>query len=133
MVADGVEARPIDLWAWGIRNRSGHLFKRDPEFVKLNLLPGDQATVTERGIRYRNLYYTNERAVAENWFATARQKGSWRVGIAYDPRDTSAIYLRLREPRVTEYCRLMEASSQFQGCSWEDINNFFSAIFSPSI
>jgi hypothetical protein len=29
MVTDAVEARPIDLWAWGIQNRSGHLFKRD--------------------------------------------------------------------------------------------------------
>jgi hypothetical protein len=128
MLTDTVEPRPMDLWRWGIKNRSGHLFKHDPEFVKLNLLPGEQATVTERGIRFRGLYYTCDRAVAEHWFATARQEGSWRENIAYDPRRTSSIYLRLPDRRAIERCQLMQASSRFAECSWEDVDDFFSGL-----
>ncbi|HWD93550.1 MAG TPA: Mu transposase C-terminal domain-containing protein [Verrucomicrobiae bacterium] len=128
MVADEIEPRPVLLWQWGIQNRSGHLLKHDPEFVRQNLLPGEQATVTERGIRFRNLYYTCSRAVAEHWFATARQKGSWRIDIAYDPRQTAIIYLRLPNLTAPEQCQLMGASSQYSECSWEDVEDFFSGL-----
>jgi len=128
MVTDSVEPRPMDLWAWGIKNRSGHLLTPDEEFIKLNLLPGDQATVTEKGIRFRKVYYTCERAVKEHWFATARQNGSWRMDIAYDPRDTSTLILRLPKSNAIERCQLMRTSSQFEGRSWEDVDDFFSAL-----
>jgi hypothetical protein len=128
MLTDAIEPRPIHLWQWGIQNRSGHLLKHDPEFVKLNLLPGEQATVTERGIRFKGLYYTSDRAVAEHWFATARQEGSRRIDIAYDPRRTSALYLHLPDLHAIERCQLMKASSQFADCSWEDVDDFFSGL-----
>jgi putative transposase len=128
MVTDSVEPRPMDLWAWGIKNRSGHLLTPDEEFVKLNLLPGDQATVTEKGIRFRKVYYTCDRAVKEHWFATARQSGSWRIDIAYDPRDTSTLILRLPKSNAIERCQLMRACSEFERRSWEDVDDFFSAL-----
>jgi len=128
MVTDAVAPRPVDLWEWGIANRSGHLLERDHEFVRQNLLPGAQATVTERGIRFRGLYYTCDRAVKEQWFAEARQKRSWRIEITYDPRSTSTVYLRLPEAQAAEGCKLMQASAQFEGRSWEDVDDFFAAL-----
>jgi hypothetical protein len=128
MLTDAVEPRPVDLWKWGIANRSGHLLERDHDFVTRNLLPGAQATVTERGIRFRGLYYTCDRAVKEHWFADARQRRSWRIDIAYDPRSTSTVYLRLPEEQEAEACKLMQASSQFDGCSWEEVDDFFAAL-----
>jgi len=128
MVRDAVEPRPIELWRWGVENRSGHLIKHDPEFVKMNLLPGDEATVTDRGIRFRNLYYTSNRAAADHWFATARQEGSWSNNIAYDPRSTSHIYLRLPKQAGHERCDLMAAYTQFAECSWEDVTDYFTGL-----
>ena len=127
MLTDRVEPRPIELWKWGVENRSGHLLRHDPEFVKMNLLPSEKATLTERGIRFKNLYYTCERAVTEHWFATARQERSSRIDIAYDPRSTANIYLRLPKQGGHERCQLMAACSEFAECSWEDMADYFTA------
>jgi putative transposase len=62
MMVDQVEPYPVDLYFWGIANRSGHLRERDAETIRVQLLPEGEATVTERGIRFRQLYYTCEAA-----------------------------------------------------------------------
>ena len=83
MIADCVEPRPTDFWAWGIINRSGHLRQADPNIVQANLLPGARATVTYRGLKYRGLLYACERAMREGWFVKARSSGSWQVDVAF--------------------------------------------------
>jgi hypothetical protein len=45
LAADGVPAVPIDLWEWGIPNRSGQLRQYPEEMVRFGLLPVTEATV----------------------------------------------------------------------------------------
>jgi hypothetical protein len=123
MIADHVEPRPVDLWAWGIRNRSGHLRQVDPNIVRANLLPGAKATVTYRGIKYGGLYYTCDHAMRKGWFVKARSSRSWQVDVVFDPRTVDTILLRLPNGGGLESCRLTEADQRFAGKPWEEIQH----------
>jgi len=125
MIQDNVEPYPVDLWNWGIQNRSGHLRQMTPDIVRLNLLPTAEASVTARGIYYKGLYYTCELALREQWFVKARMQGRWKVSIAYEPRSLDIIYLRLNESRHLEVCQLTEADQRFKGRDWHEVMDYF--------
>jgi hypothetical protein len=123
MIADHVEPRPIDLWAWGIVNRSGHLRQVDPNIVRTNLLPNAKANVTHKGIKYRGLHYACDRALREGWFVKARSSGSWQVDVAFDPRTVDTLLLRLPHGGGLEQCHLTEADQRFAGKPWEETDD----------
>lgn len=106
LAADNVAAVPIDLWEWGIANRSGSLRQYPEDLVRFSLLPVAEATVTVNGIRYQGDFYTCQKAVEERWFDRARQSGTWKVKISYDPRNMDEIYLHDNQ-----------GSMQFQACT----------------
>lgn len=113
MIADDVEPYPIDLWNWGIENRSGYLRKIPQEIVRMNLLPEYEVVITQRGIRFQGLYYSCDRALSEQWFERAREKGvEYRKAVA-DPRDLSRIYLRADKGSRLETCYLVDADKTF--------------------
>ncbi|MEM1309815.1 MAG: transposase [Cyanobacteria bacterium P01_H01_bin.153] len=123
MIQDRVEPYPIDLWNWGIQNRAGHLRTVDPDTLRLNLLPSKTASVTHRGIRFQNLYYTCDLALKEQWFIKARERGNWRIPIAYDPRKLDVIYLRLDNHQHLERCQLVDAERTMRGRDWYEIRD----------
>lgn len=125
MIADHVEPYPIDLWNWGIRNRSGHLRKPDFETVRLNLLPEAEASVTQNGISFASLKYSSELAQREQWFERAAENGSWKIRIAHDPRTRNRIYLRLDGGKRVETCHLLTADKTFLDRNWyETLDEF---------
>ncbi len=125
MIADHVDPYPIELWNWGIQNRSGHLRKMDAETVRLNLLPEVEASVTQKGIYFANLYYTCDLAQQEQWFIRAGEKGNWKIRVAHDPRTRSRIYLRLDGGKRMETCHLLEADRTFRERDWYEAADEF--------
>jgi len=125
MIADRVQPRPVELWSWGIQNRSGHLRTADPAIVRSNLLPGGKATVTHRGIKFRGIHYSCHRALRERWYEKARATRSWQVEVNYDPRIVDTIFLRVPGVVSIEACQLLEADQRFRRLSWPDVDNFF--------
>jgi putative transposase len=121
-----LEPRPVDLWSWGITNRAGHLRTMSSQLVRLNLLPRAEATVTERGIRFRRVYYTCDTALKQDWQVKARAERSWKINIAYDPLNTSAVYYVTRQE--FEPCRIMQASASFANRSWFEVKDFFAGM-----
>lgn len=125
MITDRVEPYPIELWNWGVQNRSGHLRSLAQDVIRLNLLPTKEASVSRDGIRFQGLHYTSNLAVQEAWFVKARVKGTWRVPVAYDPRKTDVIYLRLDNGQRIEPCYLLDKDKTFQGRDWyEPLDHF---------
>jgi hypothetical protein len=122
MIADHVEPYPLNLWDWGIRNRSGHLRKVDPDTPRLNLLPTVDASITARGIRCGNLFYTCQRALDEGWFVRARERGAEKIRVASDPRNSDRIYLRLKGDKRVEVCHLIEADNAFKDSDWYEVS-----------
>lgn len=120
-ITDDVKPIPIELWKWGIANRSGKLRRFPEDIVKLNLMPAAQATVTARGIKFKRPYYSCERAVKEMWFDKARNKGTWKVDISYDPRNMNTIYLRNVDGNQYETCFLLESNDRYLDKSLDEI------------
>ena len=115
MMQMGVDAIPLELWNFGIRYCSGCLKTVPKDTLRLALMPMDKATVTERGIRFKGMYYSCEEALKGLWFEKARAKGTYRVKIYYDPRNMGAIFVE--DPTGTEVirCELVEWEMKYAG------------------
>jgi len=110
MMIDGdVDPIPHDLWNWGIKNRSGKLRTINEDIVKLNLMPTDNAKVTEAGIKFKNMRYNCDIAMKEHWFEKARNRGTWTEKISYDPRNMDYVYIRTENGRNFEKCYLINS------------------------
>lgn len=122
LIADNVIPIPRELWKWGIKNRAGRLRAFPEDIIRLNLMPADTATVTHRGIKFKNMYYSCETAMQERWFDKARLKNSWKVNISYDPRCLNYIYLRSEDGRSYENCFLLDPKGRFTDKSLDEID-----------
>lgn len=123
MLQDGVVPCPLDLWHWGIENRTGHLRTLPVETIRLSLLPQDEATVTRQGIRFRKLYYICPTAVEAGWYVQAGQSGRWKVRVSYDPRLVDWLYLWHDGGRQVEACTLVDNTRMhvFRGLDWATV------------
>jgi putative transposase len=120
MIPDHVERYPLDIWEWGIRNRSGRLGTLAQEIVRLNLLPRKLVWVTPAGIHFEgDLYFTCELAIKEKWFTKARNKGSWRIEVCFDLRTTDHIYIPLDGGMKLETCWQTAASKHLRNRDWD--------------
>ena len=125
MIADGLEPYPINLWNWGLENRTGCLREKDIDTVRLNLLPEDEATVTQRGILFHDLHYSSELALNDQWGERAGEQGSWKIRVAHDPRTRARIYLRLDNGKTLETCYLVDRDRTFENCDWYETADEF--------
>ena len=129
MITDDVQPIPRELWQWGIANRSGRLKTFSEDIVKLNLMPADRAIITARGIKFKKLYYTCEKAINQQWFERARSKlltkDQKTLDISYDPRKPDFIYLRSPGGRDYEKCFLIDSENKYRGKSFDEIDYLF--------
>ena len=121
MGADDVPAVPIELWNWGIAQKSGQLRSYPEDRVRFSLLPVGSASVTVHGIYFDGCFYSCAEAVEQRWFDQARQRGRWRVSISYDPRCLDDIYLHAPDSEQGFIvCAMTERSRVDRGMSsWE--------------
>jgi putative transposase len=128
MIRDGVEPIPIELWNWGIVNRSGHLRQKSPQGVMLALMPRVMGKVTEHGIRVNGMFYGCQRALDEQWYQRARRKGNWDIPVCYDPRNIDTINVILADDSIEPCTRLVDLSDsneRFNNCYLEDVQEYF--------
>ena len=119
MVQDNVPPIALDIWNWGVRNRSGLLKRRDEKEVKVALMPQGKGLVTRRGIVFKNCYYSFDLAVQEQWFAKAKDT-RWYVTLSYDPRDMTHVYYR-PENGGFHVARMTDKSRAYSGMSFKEI------------
>lgn len=91
MIAEGRAPTPLNLWKFGSAARSGVLRTVSIDEVRRSALPRVPASVTHQGIKFRGAFYECDTALRDDWFDKARQ-GRWNVSIAFDPRDSGAIW-----------------------------------------
>jgi hypothetical protein len=122
VIAESVPAIPLELWKWGITNRSGGLRQMERESLEIALAMRDRAQVTKKGIRFHNIYYQCETAITEKWFDQARIKGGWKIDIAYHPENMKKIYW-ISAPQTYEECvRTADSKELYSAESLEEID-----------
>jgi putative transposase len=123
LITAGVEARPIELLRWGIENRSGLMRTFPLNEARFHLLPHGEARLTEKGVFFKGVYYTCERAVREKWFERARSYGRRTMEIAFDPRRVDSLYFQPSKSMVIEELVLTIPDRRFSGWTWEEIED----------
>lgn len=121
MMEAGIATVPISLWNWGISSCGGALKNISEEKVRIALLPTGKATVTGKGIKYRNIFYSCQAVENELWFEKARKNGSYKVDISYDPRDMSNILVWDKEKTGYYTCSLLDWESKYTGKQLSEI------------
>lgn len=121
MIEDNLPSIPIALWNWGIANRGGMLRTVSNDVARLALMPSSTATVTAKGIRYKDMYYVSKSMLKSGIFADARTKGIQKVRISYDPRNMDCIYVYSDNPNEYEKCFLIDANSRYKDRALEEI------------
>ena len=121
MIEQNLPSIPNDIWSWGIKNRgsSRHFSEK---VIMLNLMPKDKASVTSRGIKFKNMYYICEEAHKEGWFEEAKRNGVFYKEISYDPRNMNKIYIRINRGRDFIICNLIDENSIYKNKSIDEIN-----------
>jgi len=121
MMRDSVEAIPVRLWEWGIRHCSGALRMFPEEQVRLAVMPTAKATVTAKGIRFKGLFYSCDRAIREAWFEKARSGRAWSVPVSYDPRDMASLYVWDKDSKAFDACSLLDWNGKNAGKCLDEI------------
>lgn len=89
-------------------------------------MPADTATVTSKGIRYKDMYYMSKSILRSEAFANVRTKGRQKVKISYDPRNMDYIYVYDDNPKEYEKCFLVDASNRYRNRAIEEIEYLLS-------
>ncbi|BAK14696.1 transposase [Solibacillus silvestris StLB046] len=122
LVADSVLPIPLELWNWGIHNRTGKLKFYPENDVMMHLLPSDTATVNYKGIQFKGITYKCDKALEESWFENARMKGSWKINLSYDRRNMNHVYFINEDNGEVDICYMVDSSKRYSGLSLDEIN-----------
>jgi hypothetical protein len=90
-VLDETSPSANEIWNWGMKNKTGVLTNQPEDKLRYYLLRHAKASITEKGIKFKNMLYSCDLAEKENWFS--RLNKSKPVYIAYDPRCLNTIML----------------------------------------
>ena len=124
MITADVRATPIELWKWGVKNRTGTPRYFPEDIVKLNLLPSDTGRITRGGILFKDMEYSCERAIKEGWFEKGSRRNGERVQIVYDMRDLNYVYLRESDGRSFEKCHLLPTEAKYMNRDYYEIEHY---------
>lgn len=96
MIDAKVESNPLAIWQWGVRHAGGVLRNApSPNVLRRTLFPQGEASITEKGIRYKGLFYYSQHVDDLDSYDEARIKNRWnKIPILYHPDNTSEIYIR---------------------------------------
>ncbi|MUG91689.1 hypothetical protein F7734_04010 [Scytonema sp. UIC 10036] len=126
MIEDELELYPVNIWHWGVKNNyQCFLHWQDSQIIRMNLLPTETAFVTRDCISFKKLHYTCDLAVREQWFVEAKNRGGWKITVAYDPRVVDNIYIRLYPGKKMAECYLLDIDHKFLGCEWTEVCDYY--------
>jgi len=112
---------PLNIWNWGIKNRTGRLKNVSEQALRIALLPRQKVYLSDLGVSCFGAYYTSKELLASGWLHRNGERRVTDLQAAYDPAVADHIYL-FPEKDSSEYwvCSLTDRSRQFRGKSmWE--------------
>lgn len=111
---------PIELWRWGLQNRTGRLRTVETSIAQVLLLPREKVTVSELGVKLWGVIYTGKEVIQTGWMhrssEIARPKNLYA---AYDLGSVNHIYLFPdRTKNIFWVCDLSSRSREFRDMTW---------------
>ncbi|MFW1230978.1 transposase [Vibrio parahaemolyticus] len=114
---------PIELWRWGLQNRTGRLRAIDTDIAKILLLPRQKVTVSELGIKLWGLTYTGKEIIQTGWMHRSSEVSRpKKLFAAYELGSANHIYLFPEEGKNTFWvCDLSSRSREFRDLTWYQV------------
>jgi hypothetical protein len=126
VILDHIDPTPNNLWHWSKKKRSGALVAKSEDIVRMNLLPHGVATVTERGIKFQERFYTCPKAEREHWREKFRMGKKFEpLQVAFDPRTLGVLYLIIDGGKSLERCRLVDWMRQYSNRTSLEFDTFY--------
>ncbi|MFV0480405.1 MAG: Mu transposase C-terminal domain-containing protein [Campylobacteraceae bacterium] len=89
-----IASTPINIWNWGIKNRTGKLRTADENAIKVALLPREKATISNLGFKVFGIYYNCAEASKKGWFFRAKNTNRPKsLMVSFNPYNLNSIYI----------------------------------------
>ncbi|WP_164549072.1 Mu transposase C-terminal domain-containing protein [Amphritea opalescens] len=120
MSRDGVGYTPRDVWNWGIEN-AVMTPTVSREKVRYAVLPEAEATVQDKGVYFRGLYYCSDEIVKDLWLDKAKNEGRYKVRIRYTDTSTNHIWVTDSTLGKIIQLNLTTRSEAYKNQIWADV------------
>jgi len=110
MIVDNVNPIPIELWKWGIQNRTGQLRSNNILNLKEKLLPKGQARLSKDGIYFKKGWYNVAHSEVNSKQLLLQDK-KMKVDVSYDPFNLEKIHLHYNSELIE--CYISKSRSPF--------------------
>lgn len=124
LMKEGIVPTPANLYIWGLKKFRGELRDYDPDFIKFNLFRRGVASITERGIKFRNWYYDCDKAHIGNWYNKASIQKPWTENICYDRRNMDNIYIINEDENTIDICTIKPECFFYKGKTLDEIEDY---------
>lgn len=94
MIKDEIENTPNSIWRYSVENIGGTLRTYPSNYIKTALMRKSNASITNAGIKFKNLLYDCLSMQLENLGLDSKLNGQKKVTIYYDSRYTNIIYIK---------------------------------------
>lgn len=118
MIVDGVSPIPIDLWHWGIQNRSGKLRSSNILNLKEKLLPQGKAKLSKDGVYFNKGWYNVMHKEVNNRQLLLQDK-KLPVEVNFDPFNLEIIYLRYNKQLIECFISKSKSPLYVNANIWE--------------
>lgn len=125
MVRDNVEPIPVEIWKWGMKNRTGNLYNHSEDLLKASLLRSGNAVITERGIRFKKELYLTNMDNENDRYIKARVIGKEKVEVLFDNRDMSVIYMMDKVEGKLVPCFMKKENQLCLNKTYEEVVDFY--------
>jgi putative transposase len=118
----GVSPVPREIWEDNVVYSAGVISRYSEEYLRLQLLPRDKATVTDQGIQFKGCFYSCTELEKKGWFVSAANRGRFDVDVSYDRRLVDSIVVHdPQDVRKSYSCGLTTTSEPYQGYSHAEV------------
>lgn len=101
--SSGLSPTPMNLWRWGISNRTGQLPQKPQRELIAKLLPEAEARIDRRGLWYRGVCFDRpDDAAFQNLKVRAGLSGSIPCPISFDRQNTNFVFKK-PDSGLTDY------------------------------
>jgi putative transposase len=120
MSRDDVGFTPQDIWTWGLENAviPNEISK---DRLRMAFLPEKKASVTDKGILFRGLYYSGDFALTQRWFDIAKNEGRFNIPVRYLDSSTNHIWYQDPNTRKIIQFDLTTRSEAHKNRYWAEV------------
>ncbi|SFU26330.1 Mu transposase C-terminal domain-containing protein [Paraburkholderia aspalathi] len=118
----GVSPIPREVWEDNVVYSAGVISRYNEDYLRLQLLPRDKATVTDQGVLFKGCFYSCADLEKKGWFVSAANRGRFDVDVSYDRRLVDSIVVHdPQDARKSYSCGLTTTSESYRGYSYAEV------------